>query len=339
MGKGFVTAADVAALAGVSRSAVSRTFTPGAYVSEQVRARVTEAAERVGYRINRLAQSLIREKSSLVGIVAANIETPFNAALLSALSRALPAAGFQCLLFNAANAESGIAPLIERILEFRACAVVVLSGSPPNAIVEESIRNGLRVVLVNKLTRGVAADTILSDDLAGARLAADRLVEAGARRLAVVASGSGTPSQRRRIRAFRQRATEHGLPPILWGDGTTSYETGARAARDLLARSCPDGVFCVTDLLAMGFVDVVRHERRLQVPDDISVIGFDDTAPAGWAAYALTTIRQSIPELTAAVLAAVGREDGPARRIIVPVELIERRTVRPGPGAATRGSA
>jgi DNA-binding LacI/PurR family transcriptional regulator len=329
MGKGFVTAAEVAALAGVSRSAVSRTFTPGASVSPNTRARVTSAAEQSGYRVNRLAQSLIRDRSHLVGIIAANLDTPFNAALLSGLSQALPKAGLQSLLFNAADAADGITPLIERIMEFRARAVVVLSGSPPSAIVEECLRRGLRVVLVNKPMRGVAADTIVSDDLTGARLAADRLVKSGATRLAVVASGSRTPGQVRRVAAFRARAGELGFQAAVWSDGATSYETGQRAARALLTARGPDGVFCVTDLLAFGFMDVARHELRLRVPDDLGVIGFDDVPQADWLSYRLTTIRQSIEGLCSATVAAVSRDGRRARRATVPVELVERGSVRP----------
>ena len=119
-----------------------------AYVSAAVRARVNDAAQQVGYRVNRLAQSLICEQSSLVGLVAAQVEAPFNAALVAALSQILPASGLQCLLFNAARDVSGIVQVIERILEFRARAIVILSGTPPNAIVEESLRRGLKVILV-----------------------------------------------------------------------------------------------------------------------------------------------------------------------------------------------
>lgn len=337
MRKSFVTAADVAVRAGVSRSAVSRTFTPGAYVSAEVRARVNEAADQVGYRINRLAQSLIQEKSNLIGIVAANLEAPFNAALLASLSKALPLSGRECLLFNATSSQQDIVPMIKRILEYRARALVILSGTPPNEIVEESVRRGLRVILVNKPMRGVAVDTILSDDLLGARLAADRLVRSGARRLAVVASSSRTPNQRRRIAGFRSRAREHGLPVAVWAEGETCYETGRRAA-DALLPSRPDGIFCVTDLLAMGFLDGARHGHGRSIPRDLSVIGFDDVAMAGWSAYGLTTIRQSVSALTEAVLAAVEREGMPARRFVAPVELIERATVRQDDEATLRES-
>ena len=200
----FVTSEDVARLAGVSRSAVSRTFTPGASVSDEVRLRVQAAAKELGYRVNRLARSLISDESNLVGVVGANLALPFMAQQLDELSRALLNRGLQCLLLNAAEAEAGIEPLIELILEFRVRAIVVLSGSPPAAIVDECIATGVRVVMVNRQVDNRDADTIVSDDGGGARLAARRLIEAGCRRFEVVASGAGTPAQVRRQASFRR---------------------------------------------------------------------------------------------------------------------------------------
>ena len=325
---GFVTAEDVARLAGVSRSAVSRTFTPGASVSRDVRARVQTAAQSVGYRVNRLAQSLALDNSPLVGIVAANIDTPFNAALLARMGQVLSQNGMQCLLLDATHVETGIAPLIERILEFRARAVIIMSGSPSNAIVEECLRSKLRVVLVNRPIPGVQADLVLSDDVAGARLAADQLLRSGARRLAVVAGGSGTPSQRRRIDAFRRYVAGRGVETTAWAAGVTSYETGQRAARELLTGERPDGVFCVTDLLALGFMDVARYELGMNLPGELGIVGFDDVPEAGWLAYRLTTIRQSVEGLSRAALAAVMRESGQGTTNLIPIELVERESVR-----------
>src|SRR5215213_4710559 len=101
--RNFVTAEDVARLAGVSRSAVSRTFTPGASVSPDVRQRVQEAAKVLGYRVNRLARSLISDRSNLVGVVGSNLSTPFMARQLDQLSQALLKRSMQCLLLNAAD--------------------------------------------------------------------------------------------------------------------------------------------------------------------------------------------------------------------------------------------
>ena len=330
--RNFVTAEDVARLAGVSRSAVSRTFTPGASVSADVRRRVQEAAKTLGYRVNRLARSLISDQSNLVGVVGANLSLPFMARQLDELSRALLRRGMQCLLLNAAEAEQGITPLIELILEFRVRAIVVMSGSPPSSIIDDCVANGVRVILVNRQADDIETDTIISDDLGGARLAAGRLLQAGCRRIGVVGSGARTPTQLRRRVAFAECIEEAGIKPAVWASGETTYETGMEAAKGLLASRDLDGVFCVTDLLALGFLDGARRMGR-RIPEDLSVIGFDDIPQSGWVPYHLTTVRQSMSDLTEAVLTAIEREmhgkDMALVHEVLPVELVERATVRP----------
>ncbi len=152
MAKPFVTASDVARRAGVSRSAVSRTFTEGASVSNEVREKVLAAAQALGYRVNRLAQTLNNSSSNLVGVVGANLSSPFIAKQLDMLSLALLRRGQQCLLLNAADARSDIAPLIDLIFEFRARAIVVLSGEPPSSIVEECLANGVKLIVINRFS-------------------------------------------------------------------------------------------------------------------------------------------------------------------------------------------
>ncbi len=343
-GARFVTADAVAREARVSRSTVSRAFTPGASVSPEARSRVTAAAAAMGYRVNRLAQSLIQARSHLVGLVGSNLATPFHGSQVAALSEALFAAGMQCLLLNSDGSGAGVAPLIETLLEFRARAVVILSGTPPTAIVEECRRSGLRVVLINKPLPALAAHTILCDDAAGAGLAAERLLAAGCRRLAVIGSASGTASIVRRIEAFSAHIAARGLACVAWSEGPTGYETGLRAARALLgARQGGagrgrepggpeiDGAFCVTDLIAMGFMDGARQALGWRVPEEISVVGFDDIPQASWLAYRLTTLRQSVPRLVGAVMGALADEEEPlpgARPVLLPVALVERGSVR-----------
>lgn len=326
--RGFVTADDVARQAGVSRSAVSRTFTAGASVSARTREKVTTAAAELGYRVNRFARSLISEESHLVGVVGADLSTPFISAMLDHFSAALLRQGLQCLLLNAADAGRNVEPLIASMLEFRVRAIILMSGTPPARIVDECVANGVPLVMVNREDLG-EAETIHSDDVAGARLAAERLLAAGCKRLAVV-RGRGTPAQVSRFNAFADYVTSRGAQVVKWSDGPTGYETGAAAARSLLQDRAIDGAFCVTDLLALGFLDAARHELGRAVPETLSVIGFDDIPQAGWAAYRLTTIVQPLPALTEAVMAAIERGGGGGKAAvsIVPVELRERATVR-----------
>jgi len=336
----FVTAADVARRAGVSRSAVSRAFTPGASVSTKARERILHAADHLGYHVNRLAQNLINARSNVIGLVGTDLQQPFHAEFLATLSAALLADGFQCMLLNAANAQHDMSALIARVLEYRVFAIVVMTGTPPARIVEECLNNGVPVILVNKVLPGLAVDTVLADHAAGGRLAAEQLLSAGCRRLAVVSSAARTSSLVSRVNAFRTRAADAGVPVRVWEDGPTDYRSGWDAALALFAEDSFDGVFCVTDLLALGFLDAARAKSDRRVPDDLSVIGFDDIPQAGWDAYRLTTFRQPVEKLTGVVMDALRRRKeraAPSHALTtVPVELVLRSTVR---GPLAEGSA
>lgn len=328
MARGFVTAEEVAKRAGVSRSAVSRTFTPGASVSQSVRRKVLKAARELGYRVNRLAQGLNNDRSNLIGVVGTNLSAPFISKQLDLLSIGLLRRGLQCLLLNAADARKDIAPLIELLFEFRAQAIVVLSGEPPSSIVDECIANGVRLILVNQRLDRTDTNMVLSDDSRGADLAALRLIAAKCKKVAVVSSGSQTPAQVRRATAFTQRMQTAGIEVVGWSDGPTSYESGYQAGCDLLRDKRIDGAFCVTDLLALGFLDAARIEMHRRVPQDVSIVGFDDIPQAGWKSYELTTIAQSLSALTDNVLVALGSDEPATRLQVVPVSMIERKTVR-----------
>ena len=329
--RSFVTAAEVACVARVSRSAVSRTFTPGASVSRQIRERVIKAADRLGYRVNRLAQGLIRARSNLVGIVGTTIGMPFHATLLAGLSEALLSEDFDCMLFNAANAERDLGTIIERVLEYRVSAIVVMSGMPPSWIVEKATASGVPVILINKSMPKLMVDSVVSDHVAGGRAAAQQLIGAGCRNLAVVSSADRTFSLLGRIRGFRNYAGGVGVAVTLWEEGPTSYETGQNAARALAATGRIDAAFCVTDIIALGFLDAARRDLGMRVPEDLSVIGFDDIPQAGWGSYRLTTFRQDVPDLARAVIAALNRRmhDATARpdTTVLRAKLIERETV------------
>ena len=324
----FVSAADVARLAGVSRSAVSRAFTPGAQVSEQARARILEAAEELGYRVNRLARTLHQERSDLVGVVGGNFSNPYISAQLDALSKALHARRLQCLLMNGAG---GVAEDLKRLLDYRVRTVVLLSGAAPDALIRLCAQNGARMVLINRPRppKGARADLILAESARGGRLAAERLTRAGCRNVAVVISGSRTSAKIDRAEAFCSEMALRGIPVTRWVDGPNSYETGAEAARVLLQGTGIDGIFGVTDEIALGVLNTARFELGLRVPEDLSVIGFDDAPISGWSSHALTTVSQSLEDLTRATMEAIALPAEAAPMLYeVPVRLVERGSAR-----------
>ncbi|MBL3569512.1 LacI family transcriptional regulator [Rhodovulum sulfidophilum] len=341
----FVTAADVARRAGVSRSAVSRAFTPGASVAPETRARVLEAAEALGYRVNRLARTLHRDRSDLVGIIGANLGNPYISAQFDALSAALQAEGLQTLLVNLRpDPRPGAEPpdlgrAVERLLEYRVRTVVLLSGAAPDELVRLCAANGVRMVLINRPApaAGALADVIDSDAAGGGRLAARRLIAAGCRRLAVVLSESRTSAKLARADAFCAEAASGGLTVRRWTQGPNSYETGVAAARSLLEGGAAriDGIFGVTDEIALGAMNTARHELGLAVPHRLSVIGFDDAPISAWSSHRLTTVRQSLPALTGATLEAIlCPADAAVSHRAVAVDLVERGSVAPARGSA-----
>ena len=331
--KVFASAKQVAELAGVSRSAVSRTFTPGASVSEETRRRVLQAAERLGYHVNHLARGLMRETTGIVCLAVADSDTPFQGKMLRALTQHLREAGKVAMVFNTSGPERLVEEALRQTLNYRADATVVLSGTPPQALIRACLDNGQRLVLINRDDRLVGPHNIGTDNAGAAEAALHAFARAGCRRPALVTSAAGTPSLLARERAFVARAEREGFPVLIWREGRTGYETGAEGARRLLsARQRPDAAFCVTDLIACGFLDAARQEFGIDVPRDLCVIGFDDIEQAGWASYRLTTFAPPIERIarTAVALACDRAGAELESRTVFEAPMIWRNTVRPG---------
>ncbi|MCB8828844.1 LacI family transcriptional regulator, partial [Escherichia coli] len=150
LNKSFISAEDVAKRAGVSRSAVSRTFTPGASVSDETRRRVIEAADALGYHVNQLARGLMRSESGIVCLVASEMDTPYRARLVRELSHALQKAGKVCMIINTDRSDGSVDAALRQTLNYRADASILLSGLPDKAITKLCLDSGQRIVLINR---------------------------------------------------------------------------------------------------------------------------------------------------------------------------------------------
>lgn len=325
-----ISASKVAEIAGVSRSAVSRTFTEGASVSQETRRKVLEAADKLGYHVNLLARGLIRHESGIVCLILADMQAPYQATFVEATTRRLQEIGKVVMVLNTAGLVTNVEAALRQALSYRADATIVVSGSPQSSLIETCMEHGQRVILINRNDPIDGPECLTLGNESAAREAVAVLKRAGCRRLAVASSTAGTPSITAREAAFTEAAREAGLPVEISRAGPTGYGTGVEAARRLLAGSeRPDGIFCVTDLIALGVLDSARTDFRLSVPADLCVIGFDDIPEAGWMAYDLTTFRQPIDEM-AEHIAAILDDDHPSTRSrSFPVRLVWRRTVRP----------
>lgn len=289
------TSFDVARLAGVSRSAVSRAFTPGATIAPDTLERVMRAANELGYRVNSLARGLQQAHSGIVGLVASRLDTPLRSRQVRRLSEALIQRGFKPMLITAERPDD-LTALIESLLGYRVAGMIVTSDSPTPAVIDDCCRLRLPVVLVNRAGVANWGDRVVADNDAGGRLAAQILIDSGATRMACVMPRHGTYSVSGRAEAFMAAIARRGLPLTVihtrdqgYDDARTAIKAMGRAGLDDI-----DGVFCATDLLAIGALDALRHDLCIAIPGQIQVLGFDDIEQAGWASYDLSTIRQDI---------------------------------------------
>lgn len=334
-----VTSVDVAREAGVSQSAVSRVFTPGASVSAATRHKVLAAATELGYRPNALARSLITQRSHLIGIVMAHLTNPFYPPVLDAFSRKLQAQGRGVLLISAPSTGDIDAALPE-VLQYQVDAVVITSATLSSAMAEECARQGRPVVLFNRVVADAKVHAVCCDNVAGGRRIADLFLDAGDTRTGYIAGTENSSTNLERERGFRERLRARGAPLPLRAVGNYNYDDGARAAQHLLdAKDRPTAIFCANDVMACAVIDVARA-RGLRVPDDLSVAAFDDSIVANLKSYQLTTIRQPVEAMvdkTIELILARGAGAGAAPVLSrIPGELVVRSSARLPPGM-TRG--
>jgi len=328
----FVSAKEVADRAGVSRSAVSRTFTPGASVSKETRRRVMEAAEELGYHVNHLARGLMRNESGLVCLIVSEMDTPYRAALIRAISRQLQNVSKIAMLINTDRSDRSVDEALKLAISYRADASIVLSGLPDKSITDLCVKSGQRLVLINRDEEREGALMINLHDREAARRALIAFQRAGCRRLAFANSDVGTPSLMAREEGFVAAAQEAGLDVVVERFGPTRYQSGVVLAQRLLTREArPDAVFCANDLLACGLMDTARHQFKLAVPDDLCVIGFDDIEQSSWTSYQLTTFAQPVDRIAEEAVSWLNQTMADSGQISrMTADLVWRSSVRGG---------
>ncbi|MDR6666260.1 LacI family DNA-binding transcriptional regulator [Rhizobium sp. 1399] len=328
----FVSAEQVAQLAGVSRSAVSRTFTPGASVAPATREKVLRAAQELGYHVNDLARGVLANQSRLVGIVATKPEIGFRAHLAAALAKFLIQRGSIPILINTGQTEDELLAAQKMLIGHRAEAIIILSGSPPASFFDLAQRNGQPLVVIGRSEPD--ADHVRAGNSEASRKAATVFFEAGRRRLAVAGSNTGTPSIIERESAFLSTAEGLGAEVFIGRGADSDYGSGIAAGRALFSNSVrPDAVYCANDQIAFGLMDYVRQEVKLRIPEDVAIIGFDDVPEASWLSYQLTTFRQDPLVMAMRAVELMERRLGnpdlpPGYERVIP-EFVIRQSFRP----------
>ncbi|MGQ0611809.1 MAG: LacI family DNA-binding transcriptional regulator [Paracoccaceae bacterium] len=322
-----VTLGMVAERAGVSRSAVSRAFTPGASVAPATRARVMQAAEALGYSPNLLARSLTTRQTGMVGLVLNNFHNPVFLQIFDLFTRGLQDRGLRPLLVNLSG-ETDPARSVRLLRQYSADGVIVASSELPNTFAESFKAAGIPTVLA--FGRGGASprvDVVSIDNVEAGRMAARALLARGYKDAGFIGGPEGATTTQDRRAGFAELA---GGRARFAGDYT--YEAGHRAMQAELAAGRPaQAYFCADDVLSMGALAALA-EAGLTVPRDVGIIGLNDMEMAGWAQARLTTIRQPFAEMVAAALDRLGALMAdpalpPAVRLL-PCELVVRGTLR-----------
>jgi DNA-binding LacI/PurR family transcriptional regulator len=329
-----VTLDDVAKRAGVSRSAVSRTFTPGASVSTTMRTKVENAAHELGYSPNFLARSLTTRSTKLIGLVSNNFHNPIFLEVFDQFTRGLQDRGLRPLLVNLTNEKEASAS-VRMLRQYSVDAVIVASSTLPPGFSKAFRDAGLPVV--NSFGRYEAMPEVHVlgiDDVACGRLAACELVARGYKKVAFMGGPKDATSTQYRLKGFEKELQSHS--DVEWSHSFAqaySYKAGrTEMARILQYGRHAEAYFCGDDVLSVGALTAIA-DKGLAVPEDVGVIGVNDMEMAGWHNINLTTIHQPFAEIIqASINLIVGMLADPNQApeaSLFPCTLVERGTLQP----------
>jgi len=332
---------DVARAAGVSTATVSRALSNPDLLSDTTRALVLEAIQSTGYRVNQAARNLRMQRAGAVLVLVPNLGKPFYSRILAGISDGFADSDYAVLIADTESRPLGDGELEGYFLDGRIDGVVSLDGGLDPAALEACAKLGVggRIVFLCEWVEGADFSVIRSDNTEGARLAIRHLHALGHTRIAHITGPEGNVLTTLRREGMMEERSRLGLPAreewIIRGD--FSLQSGHRAAERILAmKERPTAVFCAADMVAFGLIAGL-NKGGLSVPQDISVIGFDDIDMSDYYVPALTTIRQDRHRLGREAALALHRRLGPANALggdadeVIEVELVVRDSTAPPP--------
>ncbi len=328
-----VTSLEVAKLAGVSQSAVSRVFTPGASSSKKTNELVRKAATELGYRPNILARSLITGKSRIIGLVVAYLDNYFYPEALELLSSALQKKGYHVLVFMAAKTAGNIDDIVDGILDYQVDGIIAASVAMSSELATRCGAAGVPVVLFNRTQDDKRLSAVTSDNILGGQKIAEFLIATGHRKISYISGWEDASTQRDREKGFEDELTRNQLSIFSRESGNFNSNEARQAARKMFtADEIPDAVFVANDDMAFAVMDVIRFELDLKIPEDVSVVGYDDVPIASWPAYNLTTVRQPanrmVAEAVSILMDSIENKTTEPRRIEIDGPLIIRGSTK-----------
>ena len=327
-----VTSLQVAKKAGVSQSAVSRVFTPGASASRATIDKVKKAANDLGYRPNVLARAMVSGKSRIIGVVVAYLENQFYPEALERLSNSLQAQGYHVLIFMAGKNMQSLDGVVEEILDYQVDGIVAASVAMSSTLAERCKFAGVPMVLFNRSQDLPSMSAVTSDNIAGGRKVAEFLISGNHKKIGYISGWEGASTQRDREAGFISCLANSGFTLHNRQVGNFVMEEAKEATRKMFSSDPPDAVFVANDHMALAVMDTLRYEIGLKIPQDVSVIGYDDVPASAWPAYDLTTVRQPVnkmvQETVEILIEKINNAEIEPRRVKIDGPLIIRGSAR-----------
>ncbi len=339
--KKAVTLVDVAKIAGVSVMTASRALSGEGYASDETRAKVQAAAKQLGYTPNALARMMKGGKTNVIGVVVNEVSSPVINAIVHALSEEVRKVEMDLFIYNSLGdlgADKG--KRVSELLHGLWDGLLYVLPRMTDDYLETLEKNPSPIVLINYFRHETSLPVVRADNFNGARDAVAHLIELGHRRIGFIRGTSYTGQSEERERGYCAALADAGIPldPGLVRDGWFQERGGLEAGRELMAMAePPTAIFAGSDMMAFGCMNAIR-EKGLQIPKDVSVIGFDDIPAATLTQPPLTTLRHPFQAMAQAAVQELVRRirglPGRRHRIEFPSEFVIRESTAPAPAPA-----
>jgi LacI family transcriptional regulator len=329
---GDVTIMDVAQEAGVSYATVSRVVNNKGYIKPETRERVMRAVTRLGYVVNQQARSLASGRSQVVGLLVPGLETAYIGEIIRGIDEELVSASYDLMLYTAHRRRTRESAYVATLTQGTADGLLLVLPRDPGAYIETLRRRGFPYVLIDHQGIDNAGPAVGATNRQGGYDATRHLIELGHRRIGFITGSLDLGCSNDRFAGYHAALAEFGLPadPLLVREGDFLQPAGFRCARELLELpQPPSAIFASNDVMAFGVMEAARV-RGLRIPEDISIVGFDDIPQALHVHPPLTTIRQPLEQMgrlaARMLLQQIDERQQLAQRIDLPTELVVRES-------------
>lgn len=328
------TISDVAKMAGVSTTTVSHILNGTRYVSEELKERVEKAISTLGYRPNSLARGLRRGESKTIGLIVPDNSNPFFAEILRLIENIGYSRGYSVILCNSDSDTAKEAAYTELLHEKQVDGIIFIATNNSAEHLEQLSRKGIPIVVVDRDISLENTDVILADNFQGGYEATRYLISLGHRRIACVGGSYRLLSGEERVNGYLKALAEARIPvdPAYLVHGDFRYKSGEQAMIELLSRPVkPTAVFACNDLMALGAMTALRN-AHFALPNQMSLVGFDDISLTSMVSPSLTTVAQPVEDMAQlAIDLLINRiqnktEEYPAKRVVLPTELVIRES-------------